>query len=388
MIRKALENFQITPNLTENIMREIARLKPVVPSGSKPSVPWGTIGVSTLVVVLLMLGIGNHQVNDAAPLDLATIITKMKHYDNAVNSVTGDFATELLQDHGIEKKEYRLMFEGEKIQMEQGPFIGYWDGERSWNGEKTRRLIFEFEIAPGKEKTDLEMIRQAFKHNGIDLADDVRIVDGDEPESFTLVENETGTTYFLSLDGETTLLVYDYHFEYSVHAEWSLSAEYDPRFWLTFSSLSDDSYLSEPLWQLLEKHESEIIGSEVLNGEKTSVIRLNISARSTKGFKTLPESYKIWISHDKGFRLVKSEQELNFVDKPPYIATRKIVYHEYLPDVWFPKRLEVIAVPRASSEQQQGDADFLYKYVLLTKQCRINTGVTEFLSLPLPPETK
>ena len=60
MIREALENFQITPNLTENIMREVSRMKPVAPSGSKPLVPWA-VGVSTLAVVLLMLGIGNHQ---------------------------------------------------------------------------------------------------------------------------------------------------------------------------------------------------------------------------------------------------------------------------------------------------------------------------------------
>ena len=60
MIREALEHFQITPNLTENIMREISRLKPIAPSNSKPIVPWA-IGVSTIAVVLLMLGIGNHQ---------------------------------------------------------------------------------------------------------------------------------------------------------------------------------------------------------------------------------------------------------------------------------------------------------------------------------------
>ena len=59
MIREALGNFQITPNLTENIMQEISRLKPVTPSGSKPLVPWGTIAVSTLAVVFLMLGVGN-----------------------------------------------------------------------------------------------------------------------------------------------------------------------------------------------------------------------------------------------------------------------------------------------------------------------------------------
>ena len=62
MIREALENFQITPNLTENIMREVARLKPIAPSGSKPLVPWA-IGVSTLAVVLLMLGIGNQHLS-------------------------------------------------------------------------------------------------------------------------------------------------------------------------------------------------------------------------------------------------------------------------------------------------------------------------------------
>ena len=59
MIREALDNFQITPNLTENIMREVSRLKPIAPSGSKPIVPWGTIGVSTIVIIFLMLGVGS-----------------------------------------------------------------------------------------------------------------------------------------------------------------------------------------------------------------------------------------------------------------------------------------------------------------------------------------
>ena len=63
MIRETLENFQITPSLTDNIMREISRLKPVTPpSGSKPLVPWA-IGVSTLAVVFLMLGIGNQHLS-------------------------------------------------------------------------------------------------------------------------------------------------------------------------------------------------------------------------------------------------------------------------------------------------------------------------------------
>ena len=58
MIREALEHFQITPNLTENIMREVSRLKPVAPSGGKPLMPWA-IAASTVTVIFLMLGIGN-----------------------------------------------------------------------------------------------------------------------------------------------------------------------------------------------------------------------------------------------------------------------------------------------------------------------------------------
>ena len=60
MIREALDNFKITPNLTENIMREISRTKLAAPSSSKPIVPWA-IAASTLVVVLIMLGFGNQQ---------------------------------------------------------------------------------------------------------------------------------------------------------------------------------------------------------------------------------------------------------------------------------------------------------------------------------------
>ena len=58
MIREALGNFQITPNLTENIMREISHLKPVAPPNSKPLVPW-VLAASTLAVVFLMLGVGS-----------------------------------------------------------------------------------------------------------------------------------------------------------------------------------------------------------------------------------------------------------------------------------------------------------------------------------------
>ena len=58
MIREALEGFQIRANLTENIMQEISRIEPVIPSGGKPFIPWA-IAASTVALVVLALGISN-----------------------------------------------------------------------------------------------------------------------------------------------------------------------------------------------------------------------------------------------------------------------------------------------------------------------------------------
>ncbi|MCE2401991.1 sigma-70 family RNA polymerase sigma factor [Candidatus Poribacteria bacterium] len=58
MIREALDHFQISPNLTDNVMQEVNRLKPAAPSVSKPLVPWA-IAASSAVFIILMLGIGS-----------------------------------------------------------------------------------------------------------------------------------------------------------------------------------------------------------------------------------------------------------------------------------------------------------------------------------------
>ena len=58
MIRAALEHFQITPNLTENIMREVSRMRPVTPSGSKPLIPV-TLSTATAILIFLIMGMGS-----------------------------------------------------------------------------------------------------------------------------------------------------------------------------------------------------------------------------------------------------------------------------------------------------------------------------------------
>ena len=437
MIREVLENFQITPNLTENIMQEISRLKPAAPSGGKPLMPWA-IGVSVVAIMLLMIGFSNQhlshfqkpynfnaasemkvelidapivrnletepddrtqlgnanaqgenngtheQVNSAAPLDLETIITKMKHHYNAVTSVTGDFVMERHGGPEIEKDEYSLTLKGEKIRIEwkkpratNVPLIEYWDGKQQWEIHGPNNLLFTVEVAPDKERTAIEKVQQGFKPLGIEIADDARIVPGAFSDSFRVIEADK--TYFALLVGETKLEVYDGNVEYAVRQD-IMSNDLDPRFWLTFPrNASDDSYLSEPLWQLLEKHESELIGSEMLNGEMTSVIRVNIRPSRTNA------AIKLWISHNIGFRPVKLESSHTH-DGVTNVYTRKVEYHEYLTNVWFPKRIERSKTVRAELAEEQGVENAILN-VLLTKACRLNTAVSESFLLDMSLDT-
>ncbi len=49
--------FRLSPTLTENIMREVARIKPPAPSVNKPWLPWGASLASALLIIL-MIGFG------------------------------------------------------------------------------------------------------------------------------------------------------------------------------------------------------------------------------------------------------------------------------------------------------------------------------------------
>ena len=57
IIQEVFDSFQLSPNLTENIVQEIARIKPASPPVSKPWLPWGFSFASTLLVIL-MIGTG------------------------------------------------------------------------------------------------------------------------------------------------------------------------------------------------------------------------------------------------------------------------------------------------------------------------------------------
>ena len=58
IVKEALEHFQITPHLTENIMREISSMKPAAPSGGKPLVPLA-VSAATAIFIFLIMGVGS-----------------------------------------------------------------------------------------------------------------------------------------------------------------------------------------------------------------------------------------------------------------------------------------------------------------------------------------
>ena len=57
-VREVLGGVQLSPDLTERIMRQVAEINPLVPPAGKPMIPWMALGAAA-VLVLLMLGVGN-----------------------------------------------------------------------------------------------------------------------------------------------------------------------------------------------------------------------------------------------------------------------------------------------------------------------------------------
>ncbi len=70
IIRENLSSFQLPTQLTQDIMKEIARVNPIVPPSSKPFVPW-VVSAASAILVLLLIGIGvQHLSLSFQPYDL------------------------------------------------------------------------------------------------------------------------------------------------------------------------------------------------------------------------------------------------------------------------------------------------------------------------------
>lgn len=379
------------------------------------------------------------------PPDLETIIAQMKHHDSLITSATGDFVIERYKHGGakFEKIEYALTFEGEKVQIEVdwgwgpsfeekvfsleekvAPLVGrafpiaeIYDADRHWEIYARKEPLLNIEIARDDDRRLIEIIRQAFMQQDLELSDDVRVAARSHPDSFTLIESETGKTYLILWIGEATLKVYDLHpehfeyvetydsqLEYGARHKWRTLCELDPRYWLTYPTIPINTYLTEPMWQLLEKYESKLLDTEILNEERTSVVQLSLpSVRGREAARHLPyQTLKIWVSHEKGFRVVKWERVFTeksgevwsrFKTDVTYIETLEFDYHEYLPGIWFPQKIERSFAPMIAADPLRDPhpprkGDIILKSVLLAKRCQLNTDVAKtFHRLDVSSET-
>lgn len=388
--------------------------------------------------------VGSDALNLKAP-DLETIIAGMKHHDGLVTSATGDFVIERYKHGGaeFEKIEYALTFEGEKVQIEVdrgwgpafeekifsldeevAPFVErafpiaeIYDAERHWELYAQKELLLSVEIARDDGRRLMEVVRDAFMQQGIELSDDVRVAARSHPDSFTLVDNETNKTYLVLWSGASSLKVYDLHpehleyievydaqLQYGSRHKWRTTCELDPRYWLTYPTIPVGTYLTEPMWQLLKKYESKRLGTETLNGERTSVVQLRLpSFRGREAARHLSyQTLKIWISHEKGFRVLRWERVFTeksgeawsrFKTGVVYMETLEFDYHEYLPGIYFPQKIERSFAPMIAADPRREwhpprKGRVILKSVLLAKHCQLNTDVAkEFHRLDVAPET-
>ena len=67
MVREVLGGVRLSDNIIENVMREIADLKPIPPPVAKPLLPWGAFGIATLLVALLLGAAGEYFVRFQRP---------------------------------------------------------------------------------------------------------------------------------------------------------------------------------------------------------------------------------------------------------------------------------------------------------------------------------
>lgn len=70
IISENLSSFQLPTQLTQDIMKQISRTNPLVPSGSKPFMPW-VVSAASAILILLFIGIGiQHLSLSFQPYDL------------------------------------------------------------------------------------------------------------------------------------------------------------------------------------------------------------------------------------------------------------------------------------------------------------------------------
>jgi len=332
-------------------------------------------------------------------LDLQTLIAGIKHFDAAAASGKGHI--ESYGRLGQMKETYQLAFDGATFEDAQvrvdfpTDFVEteIWDGERHWEVYRSKALLFVVDISaedyehlseatpklPSSVKAQLEV------HN-IDISDDFRI-EPDKKSSYSkIVDNATGQSHYVYYT-EEQFGFYTTYPDYGVRPQCIIDAQLDPRYWMTYGKITPNAYLMLPLWKLIETYESEILQTEMLAGEET--YRVRVKYPNT-------ERLTLWISPEKGFRLVKLQRikkieadlgEGSLMKKGKHYLTERVVqYREYHPGVWFPEKIEQAIYPlQPVTPQKKGKR--IWRTTLQITKFEVNIDVSGQFQLNVPEDT-
>ncbi len=353
---------------------------------------------------LLMLFAAAFHISVAVPepdLDLQTLIAGIKHFDAVVISGKGEFVFEQKMGPKVEKKTYVLTFDGTTFEEAQirvdfskdTDLTDICDGERHWKVIERNSPLFRVDISPAdyqllnKAKPELpHSVKQKFKEIGINFSDDFRIETKEESPYSKWIDNASGDSYYTH-STEEYVLVYTPRIEYMVGPGCRIRALLDPRYWMTYGKATPTSYLMTPLWRVLEKYESDILQTEMLNGEETYLV----SVKEPRG-----QPLKLWICPEKGFRLVKLQtifenpiesDMIPFKKGIHYVTERILHYREYQPGIWFPEKI-VQTIHPLLSEDPKNRGDLVGKTTLQPSGAfQLNLDVSNEFQLDLPDET-
>ena len=73
LVQEVLGGVQLSTNLTENIMQQVADVKPIPSPVAKPLLPWGAFGIATLLVALLLGATGEYLVRFQRPYSFEAV---------------------------------------------------------------------------------------------------------------------------------------------------------------------------------------------------------------------------------------------------------------------------------------------------------------------------
>lgn len=351
--------------------------------------------------LLFLIGTLHISIAAAAPnLDLQTLIAGIKHFDAAATSGRGTF----VYNHALgtieEKREYNFAFDGAtfedaqvRVDSSKSSILSeIYDGERQWEVSERKAEIFSVSISPtdyerlNKEDPELpHPVRQQFDAHNLRISEDFRI-EADEGSSYSkMIDNITGQSYYTYYT-EEYFSFYETHLEYAVRPGCAIHAHLDPRYWMTYGSATPSSYLMTPLWKVLEDNETDLLQTEVINGEETYLLRIK---------RPHEKNLKLWVSAEKGFRLVKLQtiveaqeeiESLPFKEGEHYITERHVHYREYLPGVWFPENIEQTTHPMLPGVRQQ-KGDLIMKTTLQAVSFELNVDVSNQFQLAIPEDT-